>query len=258
MLQHKATWNKIRDVWEAPEMDLISGRWAVYSETLPRSGSMRSGELYELPTWEPATEEQGYSYLPTPRASDGPDGGPNMRGSKGDKPSPAAVMDLLPTPTANIGDNGGSQDPDKRRAGGHSVSIQDVAQFELLPTPKAGDGQFDLPRTSGRPPERSTHLATRLHYTDFGSYASAIRRHECAFGRVAPDPTAPTGRNGAHRLSSRFVEWMMGLPDQWVTGCGLSRSAELRILGNGVVPRQATAALTEMKAVFESRAAQAA
>lgn len=239
-------------------MDLISGRWAVYSETLPRSGSMRNGELFELPTWAPATGGQECSYLPTPRASDGPNGGPNMRGSKGDKPLPAAVMDLLPTPTTNVGANGGSQDPDKRRAGGHSVSIQDVAEFELLPTPKAGDGQFDLPRTSGRPPERSTHLATRLHYTDFGSYASAIRRHEIAFGRVAPEPTAPTGRSGAHRLSSRFVEWMMGLPDGWVTECGLSRSAELRILGNGVVPPQATAALTEMRAVFESRAAQAA
>lgn len=294
MLQHKATWNKQRDVWEAPEMDLISGRWAVYSETLPRSGSMRNGELFELPMWAPATEEQECSYLPTPvaqpsgntpeehlrkkpgrevvtdlaiitenglletggrllptpRASDGPNGGPNMRGSKGDKPLPAAVMDLLPTPRTT----------DMNGPGHHGEGGMDLRTtvVELLPTPKAGDGQFDLPRTSGRPPERSTHLATRLHYTDFGSYASAIRRHEIAFGRVAPEPTAPTGRNGAHRLSSRFVEWMMMLPDQWVTGFGLSRSAELRILGNGVVPAQATAALTEMRAVFESRAARAA
>lgn len=309
MLQHKATWNKSRDVWEAPEMDLISGRWAVYSETLPRSGMTRNGELYAHPTSERATGEQECSYLPTPVAQ--PSGNTpeeHLRKKPGREvvtdlaiiaenglletggrllPTPMAgdargsrnatanraepgkanngwtltdvvfAGQLLPTPTTNIGANGGSQDPDKRRAGGHSVSIQDVAEFELLPTPKAGDGQFDLPRTSGRPPERSTHLATRLHYTDFGSYASAIRRHEIAFGRVAPEPTAPTGRSGAHRLSSRFVEWMMGLPDGWVTECGLSRSAELRILGNGVVPRQATAALTEMRGVFENRAAQA-
>jgi len=44
------------------------------------------------------------------------------------------------------------------------------------------------------------------------------------------------------RLSSRFVEWMMGLPDGWVTGVGLSRSQELKMLGNGVVPQQAAAA----------------
>ena len=44
------------------------------------------------------------------------------------------------------------------------------------------------------------------------------------------------------KLSSRFVEWMMGLPDGWVTGVGLSRSQELKMLGNGVVPQQAAAA----------------
>ena len=43
-------------------------------------------------------------------------------------------------------------------------------------------------------------------------------------------------------MSSRFVEWMMGLPDGWVTGVGLSRTQELKMLGNGVVPQQAAAA----------------
>ena len=46
----------------------------------------------------------------------------------------------------------------------------------------------------------------------------------------------------ASKLSSRFVEWMMGLPEGWVTGVGLSRSQELKMLGNGVVPQQAAAA----------------
>jgi DNA (cytosine-5)-methyltransferase 1 len=41
-----------------------------------------------------------------------------------------------------------------------------------------------------------------------------------------------------------FVEWLMGLPAGWVTGVpGLSRAAQLRVLGNGVVPAQASAAL---------------
>ena len=38
--------------------------------------------------------------LPTPRASHGPKGGPNQRGSKGDLTLPSAVM-LLPTPAVN-------------------------------------------------------------------------------------------------------------------------------------------------------------
>ena len=35
---------------------------------------------------------------------------------------------------------------------------------------------------------------------------------------------------------------MMGLPDGWVTDTGVSRTAQLKILGNGVVPQQARAA----------------
>lgn len=46
------------------------------------------------------------------------------------------------------------------------------------------------------------------------------------------------------RLNARFVEWLMGLPAGHVTDVpGLSRTAQLKALGNGVVPQQATAAL---------------
>jgi DNA (cytosine-5)-methyltransferase 1 len=46
------------------------------------------------------------------------------------------------------------------------------------------------------------------------------------------------------RLSPLFVEWLMGLDTGHVTDVpGLSRSAQLKALGNGVVPQQAVAAL---------------
>lgn len=35
----------------------------------------------------------------------------------------------------------------------------------------------------------------------------------------------------------------MGLPDGWVTGVDIPRSAQLKALGNGVVPQQAALAL---------------
>ncbi len=40
-----------------------------------------------------------------------------------------------------------------------------------------------------------------------------------------------------------FVEWLQGLEPGWVTGLGLPRTAELRALGNGVVPQQAAHAV---------------
>jgi DNA (cytosine-5)-methyltransferase 1 len=72
--------------------------------------------------------------------------------------------------------------------------------------------------------------------TDFGP---AIRRWEHITGRPAPCPTEP-GTRGNRRLSPLFTEWMMGLPAGWVTAVpGIPRKEQLKILGNGVVPRQA-------------------
>ncbi|WP_222724072.1 DNA cytosine methyltransferase [Streptomyces sp. OR43] len=74
---------------------------------------------------------------------------------------------------------------------------------------------------------------------DWGDYGPAIRRWEAILGRHAPWPTDALGR-----LSPAFTEWLMGLPDGWVTCTpGLTRSAMLRALGNGVVRQQAVAAL---------------
>lgn len=51
-------------------------------------------------------------------------------------------------------------------------------------------------------------------------------------------------------LSPRFDEWMMGLPDGWLTDPniwtgvqGNPRNMQLRLCGNGVVPQQAAAAI---------------
>lgn len=79
-------------------MDLLSGRQAVWSVTWPPSGMTRSGVLSELPTLVPLTSANDCS--------------------------------LLATPQANLGSCGGSQTPEKRREGGHSVSLAD--QIEHL------------------------------------------------------------------------------------------------------------------------------
>ncbi|MDN3359275.1 DNA cytosine methyltransferase [Actinomadura sp. DC4] len=75
----------------------------------------------------------------------------------------------------------------------------------------------------------------------WGAYAPAIHGWETILGRPAPQPTE-TGTRGQPRLSARFVEWMMGLSAGWVTDLPLTRAAQMRLLGNGVVPQQAIAA----------------
>jgi DNA (cytosine-5)-methyltransferase 1 len=48
------------------------------------------------------------------------------------------------------------------------------------------------------------------------------------------------------RVSSKFVEYMMGLPKGWVTDLDISWTQQLKMLGNGVVPQQAYYALQQI------------
>lgn len=75
----------------------------------------------------------------------------------------------------------------------------------------------------------------------FGKYASAVARHEAAYGLPAPDPTE-LGRNGKPRLAPGFPEWMQGLPRGHLTDV-VERSAALKLAGNGVNWRQCAYAL---------------
>ncbi|MET7831277.1 hypothetical protein ABZS44_00450 [Micromonospora sediminicola] len=150
--------------------------------------------------------------LPTPRATDGEKGCPGQRGSHGDLTLPSAAVRVpartLPTPRASDG----------RGPGRH------------------GDGGADLRTTIaglGRKDEQR-----------WGGYADAVARWERLLGRPAPHPTQ-IGRHGKPVLAPPFVEWLMGLDPGHVTDAdlGLPRTLALRVLGNGVVPQQAAAAL---------------
>lgn len=71
-----------------------------------------------------------------------------------------------------------------------------------------------------------------------GDYGARMRLWESITGLRMPEPEEDSPRGG-RRLSARFGEWMMGLPPGWVTGIRtIPRSAQIKILGNGVVPQQ--------------------
>lgn len=158
MPQPLAIWNSARGVWEQPQTEnLLCEHSAVYSETWPTSGAMTSdGQVYELPTSAHHMDDSASSslLLGTPRTSskNGPseseieDGDPKHR-----LETQVEILRrgaLLPTPDAY--ERGGSQHPAKRAAGGHSITLQDVAEHTLLPTPRATDG------TNGGPNQRGS------------------------------------------------------------------------------------------------------
>ncbi|MEU6956027.1 DNA cytosine methyltransferase [Streptomyces sp. NPDC045714] len=87
--------------------------------------------------------------------------------------------------------------------------------------------------------EARTVSGGRGRRPDWGPYAEAVERWEAVTRRPTPWPVDDLGR-----LNPPFVEWLMGLPAGHVTDVpGLSRTARLKALGNGVVPQQAAHAL---------------
>jgi hypothetical protein len=63
-----ATWNPARGVWEMNQQ-AICGHSEPYSQTWPRWGSMRNGEVFVLPTpAHPTAGSASSSLLPTPVA----------------------------------------------------------------------------------------------------------------------------------------------------------------------------------------------
>ncbi|GAA2577674.1 DNA cytosine methyltransferase [Microbacterium binotii] len=192
--------------------------------------------------------------LPTPAASSGSHGGPNRTYGDG-SPTLDGIMHLLPTPDAYSGSRGGSQHPDKRRDGGHTVSLSDVTEHELnlMPTPRATRGGSSTEMSYAMGGERADDERPQgvvAPADSWGPYAGAIRRAEVAFGRPAPSPVRHDGKGGKARLNPELPEWMMGWPAGWVTdpAIGLSRAEQLKAAGNGVVPQQAAYALRLMLA----------
>ena len=178
------------------------------------------------------------------------------RGSEGGRAVAHGHLEgpLLPTPAAYDADRGGPQDPIKRRAGGHSVSLQDALHgLTLLPTPAVndmGDGKtveaWDawterMKEAHGNGNGHGASLAIELQRIEsgWGPFTAAVERWASVIGRPAPAPSEAV----------RVREWMMGLPDGWVTAVpGITDRECKRALGNGVVPQQAAAALRVMLA----------
>jgi hypothetical protein len=164
---------------------------------------------------------------------------------------------LFPTP--NTMDHLPARDESKidRSKGGYA-NVRETVVRELvpkkreavLPTPLATDSYNDNMKSS-QTSEGSMHsvsLSRLVHKTDidWGRFTEAIERWENVIGRSAPNPTKPDGKEETHRLSSSFTEWMMGLPEGFITGADVGRKEELRACGNGVVPQQAELALREL------------
>lgn len=125
----------------------------------------------------------------------------------------------------------------------------------LLPTPAAADGSrgqdYARANRGGSGGDDLVTAAVKAHnQNQWGRYSAAIARWEQFLGWQAPHPTEPNSK-GNPRLNPAFSEFLMGWPEGWVTDSdiGIGRVDQLKIVGNGVCPQQAEAALRYLLAV---------
>lgn len=149
----------------------------------------------------------------------------------------AVRMEMLPTVTTQDAKNNAGKSQFERN------TLPLNAEVTLLGTPRVSAANSSTPKQVQADAPKS-RIEDQVLITNWGKFEPAIRRWE-ELTRVAPAPTKPDGKDGNHRLSAEFTEWMMGLPEGWVTAedIGLKRNDQLKACGNGVVPQQAELAL---------------
>jgi hypothetical protein len=128
---------------------------------------------------------------PTPRATDGTNGGPKQRGSKGDLMLPSAVLKTWPTPTARDWRSGSASEETHAR---NSRPLNEVVtRLERWPTPTASDGMGG-PGTDGRQGGMNLRTAVSPRFADDNQVVET----------------------GSGRLNPRWALTLMNFPEDWL------------------------------------------
>jgi hypothetical protein len=170
---------------------------------------------------------------PSPRGSDGEKGGPNQRGSKGDRMLPSAVMWLTPS-VEDAGRQGKAENWRQYEEGGRTRQAR-LRNQVMWPTPSVGDvtgghtsrsgNRKDEPllnravKLAGGPLTRQTYPTPigggRTHDPGLNSSASSRRK----MGGRAPQTHLLKSEKWYQQvmgqLNPEWVEWLMGWPVGW-------------------------------------------
>lgn len=175
-----ALYDRALHFWKTYQVFLALDISGEFSETWPRSGTMRNGQCSELMMSARRTDVNDCGYWPTPRASEaGPDYAKIERSATGIS-LPTAV-NLWPTPRAGKYTNENEQTWKARRDSGRVSTPPLSLAVRMFPTPTTQDGKNN------------------------GSQSQQERN------------TPPLNAVVGGSLNPAWVEWLMGWPLEWTS-----------------------------------------
>ena len=236
--------------WKTSQDSFLEGDSTKFSKISLRSGTIRNGFLYERPTLARLIEENGYSSWPTPAARDYKDTGPNTNYQKiADKVKLAGAammwmtpntMDALPPKSQKALDKESSTVRKGRKAPNNLRDQVNVQQGQAeWPTPTTQEYPHpDMKiNAKGRREPKKGKTDHSLNLQDRSAMwmtptsrdwkdgdGTANVETNSLLGRQAPRTLMPGQKSSENdptshqrRLNPKFVEWLMGWPEDWIT-----------------------------------------
>lgn len=190
------------------------------SVILPKSGSTRSGQLFERPMSELRTDESGCSSWPTPSGMNG--GQTSRGGARSNELLLGGAAQHWPTPRTITG---GAESAERKKELGRTQSGGGDLQSAALNWPTAGANDWKGTAKVGQRRGQLDEAAEQMWHgpqdptvTGAGSTSpSGPLWQTPRSGDKGPPGAGPRhgGQPKGLRLNPRFVEWLMGFPDEW-------------------------------------------
>jgi len=198
--------------WKTSQVSL-GGDSNLYSEAWPKAGSMRSGVVSKQAKLEPATEEIGSSSWPTVTTDSASQR--TKKYKQGGHPL-AMVASEWPTVTTqeyphyDMKLNAKGRRIPKKGKTDHSVNLEDTARN--WPTPSARDHKGGYSNEAMVRKDGRSRMDLLPQVTERWELSPQGQTIENDGQRFSPNDQSYRQR----QLNTRFVEWMMGLPLNWL------------------------------------------
>lgn len=209
-----ATYDHATRSWRTCQASFLPGTSDEFSGTWPRSGTVSSGIASQRPTSAPLIRETGSGSWPTPMRGDGQKGATTFARGNPSLLRAVAKAEAFPTPTASMMT---AQDMEQARWSGNGGKRPPYQG--TFPTPSRVSYGTNQDGAAGRVGKVRESLETMARKGSWETFPTPTKSD--GDGGTGKGPNAQGSENlrtsQGGPLNPRFVEWLMGFPQEWLS-----------------------------------------